>query len=268
MKILLTADINSNRFWYEWLVGKSPGFDLIAIAGDLVQAFEAGFVNGQKRDIEGWLSQIVRSGCAVAVSSGNHEIISNTSLRVCSEQGFSLAKAFHSLLPSARRADRHPLFIEDGTTGLIESASGSLIVSAIPYNKFAEHMKICARSPMWEEGLSLKRKTGFPWLLLHHDPPAGGPVGGNAGDFELRRTIEKFQPDFVLSGHLHGQPFFEGGGFHERIGNSHCFNAGQTPPAKSRVPNHIVLETDKRLATWFYFDLAAGLFKQERLFPL
>ena len=121
---------------------------------------------------------------------------------------------------------------------------------------------------MWGEARTLKRQTGFPWLVLHHDPPGGGPVGGMAGDFSLRRTIEKFQPDFVLSGHLHGQPFFEGGGFHERIGTAHCFNAGQTPPTKSRVPNHIILDTDTRLATWFYFDLAAGLFKREIRFLL
>ena len=264
MKILLTADTHYNRFWYEWLIEQSPGFDLIAIAGDLVQAFDAGLVADQKRDIERWLAQIVRNGCALAVSSGNHEMFSKTSLHVGSDQGFSLSNAFNSLLPSASRNDRHPLFLEDGTTGLIESATGSLIVSSIPYKKFGDLMEISARSPMWEEGRALKSQTGFPWLVLHHDPPAGGPVGGMAGDFELRMSIEKFQPDYMLSGHLHGQPFFEGGGFYEKIGRSVCFNSGQTLPSRSQIPNDIVLDTETRTATWHYFDIKRGVLMEER----
>ena len=263
MKILLTADIHYDRVWYEWLVAQSPEYDLVAIAGDLVQGFDAAVAKVQQRDIEGWLARIAGNGCAVAVSSGNHEMFSKTSLRVGSGDGFSLANALRSLLPAAPTADRHPLFLEDGTTGVIESGSGGLIVSTIPYKKFGEPLTLSARSPMWEEGRALRNQTGFAWLVLHHDPPGGGPVGGMAGDFELRRTVERFQPDFVLSGHLHGQPFFPGGGFHQQIGASHCFNAGQTPPTKSQVPNHIVLDTDTRLAVWNYLHLATGVFKKE-----
>ncbi len=268
MKILLTADIHCNRFWYEWLIAQAPGFDLIAIAGDLVEGFAPVVLNDQKRDIENWLGQIVGNGCAVAASSGNHEMFSKISPRVVVEKKLSLSRALDALRPSPLLPACHPRFFEDGRTGIIKSASGSLIVSTIPYTKYGEPTAISARSPMWEDGRTLRSQTGFPWLVLHHDPPGGGPVGGMAGDFVLRQTIEEFLPDFVLSGHLHGQPFFEGGGFHERIGVSHCFNAGQTPPTKSRVPNYIVLDTDKRLATWFFFHLATGLFKHESRFLL
>ena len=265
MKILLTSDLHGNRFWYEWLIAKVPKIDMIAIAGDLVEGFASGVLTDQKRAVEHWLGQIVGSGCAVAVSSGNHEMFSKISPRVAGEKKLTAGRIFDALRASPSLAACHPLFIEDGRTGIVESASGKLIVSPIPYKIFRDPEETSNCSPMWDEARRLKRQTGFPWLVLHHDPPGGGPVGGMAGDFELRRAIENFQPDFVLSGHLHGQPFFEGGGFHERIAGSHCFNAGQTPPTKSRVPNYIIMDTDQRLATWFFFDLAAGLFKQESL---
>ncbi|MEI6036100.1 MAG: metallophosphoesterase [Verrucomicrobiae bacterium] len=265
MKVLLTADIHYNRFWFEWLIAQAPALDLIAIAGDLVMGFSAEVLTDQKCAIEHWLGQITAAGCAVAVSSGNHEVHSKISPRVV-EKKLTVGRILGFLSPSPSLAACHPLFLEDERTGIIESASGNLIVSTIPYKKFGDPTETSAASPMWDEARTLKRQTGFPWLVLHHDPPAGGPVGGMAGDFPLRQTIKEFQPDYVLSGHLHGQPFFEGGGFHERISVSHSFNAGQTPPTKSRVPNYIILNTDKRLATWFYFDLAAGLFKQESRF--
>jgi predicted phosphodiesterase len=264
LRVLLTADLHTNRFWYEWLISQASEFDLISIAGDLLEGFSAGIYPGQKQDIECWLGRFVQSGCAVAICSGNHEMHLKTSLRVVVDDGISVKKILRSLLPNPPLADCHPLFLKDGATGIIESVHGKLVVSTIPYQKFGDPESLSAKSPLWEEGRSLKNQTGCPWLVLHHDPPGGGPVGGMAGDFVLRHTIEEFQPDFLISGHLHGQPFFEGGGFHERIGASHCFNAGQTPPEKSRIPNYISLDTSRRLATWFYFDISAGLFREEK----
>ena len=268
MKILLTSDLHGNRFWYEWLIAKAPEVDLIAIAGDLVEGFAADVFADQKWAVEHWLGKIIDAGCAVAVSSGNHEMFSKISPRVVGEKKLTAGRILDALRPSPTRPACHPLFLEDGRTGIVESLSGNLIVSTIPYKKFGDPAETSACSPMWDEAQALKRQTDFPWLVLHHDPPGGGPVGGMAGDFELRRTIEKFQPDFVLSGHLHGQPFFRGGGFHERIAGSHCFNAGQTPPTKSRVPNYIILNTSQLHATWFFFDVAAGIFKRESLLLL
>jgi predicted MPP superfamily phosphohydrolase len=123
MKILLTADIHCNRFWYEWLITKAPELDLIAIAGDLVEGFAVGVLTDQRRSVEYWLGQIVASGCAVAVSSGNHEMFSKISPRVL--KNLTVGRILESLMPSPSPASCHPLFLEDGRTGIIESASGT-----------------------------------------------------------------------------------------------------------------------------------------------
>ena len=261
MKILTTADLHSNRYWYEWLVSKAMEFDLIAIAGDLLEGFDTEGLNNQTRDVEGWLAQIVQSGCAAAVSSGNHELYLGTCPRVTQDLATGIKAS--SRLATPPQVCFHPLFLEDGSTATIESASGSLIISTIPYKKFGDPQKLSVNSPLWTAGKSLKMKWQCPWLVLHHDPPGGGAVGGMAGDFELRQRIQEFQPDFVISGHLHGQPFFEGGGFHECIGISHCFNAGQIPPTKSRIPNYIAIDSTTRLAKLFYFDVVSRLFREE-----
>jgi Icc-related predicted phosphoesterase len=39
MKILLTADLHCNLAWLDWLETKAPGFDLVCIAGDLLEIF-------------------------------------------------------------------------------------------------------------------------------------------------------------------------------------------------------------------------------------
>jgi len=243
MKILLTADLHGNRYWYEWLAGMAPHVDLIAIAGDLLHGIDAGAVPDQIPDVERWLGKIFGEGCAVAVCSGNHEMF----LKRCPAVGDS------------------PLFIPDGKNAVVVPAGGgeSVVISTIPYGKFGACSSLSVNSPLWEDGKKLSAALGSQWLVLHHEPPGGGKVGGMAGNFDLTDRLLQAGPDYVLSGHLHGQPFFEGGGFHEKIGRSHCFNAGQTPPTKSRVPNYIILDTGKRLATWLYFDIAAGLFKEE-----
>jgi len=56
------------------------------------------------------------------------------------------------------------------------------------------------------------------------------------------------QPDFVLSGHIHEQPY--DGNFAGRIDRTWCFNPGR-PALDRAIPNHILLDTAKRTATWY-----------------
>jgi Icc-related predicted phosphoesterase len=66
---------------------------------------------------------------------------------------------------------------------------------------------------------------------VHHAPPAQSPTswGGNRyfGDVELREWIERYQPNIVLSGHVHQSPFVKEGSWVDRIGETWVFNAGQ-----------------------------------------
>ena len=86
---------------------------------------------------------------------------------------------------------------------------------------------------------------------MHHAPPEDSPTswGGRRsfGDAELRSWIERYQPDVVLSGHVHQSPYIEGGSWADRIGRTWIFNAGhQLGP----VPSHVLIDTDAGTASW------------------
>jgi len=73
------------------------------------------------------------------------------------------------------------------------------------------------------------------------------------GDASLAWMIEEYQPDYVLSGHIHGQPYHPHGNFAERIGTTWCFNPGAPSVAQTEhanVPNHILLDTVAEHAVW------------------
>lgn len=61
-------------------------------------------------------------------------------------------------------------------------------------------------------------------MWVYHAPPACSPVslvrGRDEGDADLRRWIERFQPDLVLTGHIHEAPFQKGGSWVDRLGRT------------------------------------------------
>jgi Icc-related predicted phosphoesterase len=68
------------------------------------------------------------------------------------------------------------------------------------------------------------------------------------GDEYLVKWIEQYQPDIVLTGHIHQSPFRQGGSWADRIGNTWVFNAGrQIGPC----PTHVIFDTSQRQAMWF-----------------
>jgi len=67
-------------------------------------------------------------------------------------------------------------------------------------------------------------------------------------------------PDFVVSGHLHNQPYV--GSFADRLDGTWCFNPGhpeQGMAMQSGIPNHIALGVAARTATWHVAPLAGHL---------
>ena len=41
MKILLTADLHFRLHWFSWLIKEGAGYDLVCIAGDLLDMFRS-----------------------------------------------------------------------------------------------------------------------------------------------------------------------------------------------------------------------------------
>jgi Icc-related predicted phosphoesterase len=104
-------------------------------------------------------------------------------------------------------------------------------------------------------GAQLARDAEKPkeqWMWVYHSPPDASPTswGGQQhfGDVELARWIEQYQPDIVLTGHIHQSPFRQGGSWVDRLGSTWVFNPGrQIGP----TPTHVVFDTKEQMALWF-----------------
>jgi Icc-related predicted phosphoesterase len=51
MKLLLTADFHFRTDWFRWLMEQAPSYDLICIAGDLLDMFSVESTKGQAREV-------------------------------------------------------------------------------------------------------------------------------------------------------------------------------------------------------------------------
>jgi hypothetical protein len=58
MKILITADLHFREHWFRWLFEQAPDFDLVCIAGDLLDMFAPASKMAQAREVTRWLRQL------------------------------------------------------------------------------------------------------------------------------------------------------------------------------------------------------------------
>jgi len=162
------------------------------------------------------------------VSSGNHD-----------GDSYNAANEFYAEWLLLNRAEG--LFV-DGESALV----GETRVTACPWwngpVSRAELENLLTR----ESAKSAKR-----WIWSHHEPPEGARVSWTGkrllGDHFLREWINRFQPDLVLSGHIHSAPFYPEGSWIDRIGKTWVFNPGRQPGPS---PTYIVLDFDALIAEW------------------
>ena len=86
------------------------------------------------------------------------------------------------------------------------------------------------------------------WIVVDHYPPVRSRTH-SGDDYYLNKETIDFHPDIIVSGHMHQAPFVEGGSWHDRVNGTLCLNAGCRWNAYQ--PCHIVLDSEKRRATWF-----------------
>jgi predicted MPP superfamily phosphohydrolase len=72
MKLLLTADLHYRIHWFRWLIKEASNFDLICIAGDLLDMFRSETRMEQAREIRALVKELADI-VPVAVCSGNHD---------------------------------------------------------------------------------------------------------------------------------------------------------------------------------------------------
>jgi Calcineurin-like phosphoesterase len=247
VKLLLTADFHYRKPWFEWLLCVAEQYDLICVAGDLLDMYHPEGVVPQLIYIYEWMQMLAKLQIPVALCSGNHDLPGDHPILV---PGTSIRKDKLAILGEYAKHKRwlralkmnHFVAVDDDSK-IIRSKSGEAIsVVCMPYSADGCMFPVQAASN--------------PCLVLHHEPPVGTNLAEpKTGSREFALLIARQQPAWTLSGHVH---FTEGttNNFSYRIGQTWCFNCRQVPLKKTNSPgpNYIVLDTRNREASWFHWS--------------
>jgi len=228
VRILAVADLHYALRQFDWVGERLDDFDLLVLAGDLLDLGSAVEMDVQEVVVRRYLKRFAARRTLLS-SSGNHDIQETL------PDGERVAKwmetlAAPNLKPDYRSYDR------DG-----------VLFSICPWWDGPDTR--AKAEQVLQEDASREKHT---WIWLHHNPPAGTPIAWtgteDGGDSIALEWIRRYQPDFVFSGHIHNAPFYAEGSWHSRVGKSVVFNAGKQPGGE---PAHIVLDLEKREAKWF-----------------
>lgn len=228
MRVLLVSDLHYTLPQLDWVVKVAPDFDLVVLAGDSLDIASAVPLDAQSVVILRYLN-LLKERTQVAVSSGNHDLTGPD------DKGEQCALWLAGARKAGVPTDGDSLAVGDDTLVTIcPWWDGPLGRAALEARLAADEARRPAR-----------------WIWIYHWPPLGSPTCWTGkrhyGDTEVGAWIERFQPDFMLAGHVHEPPFKPAGAWADRIGTTWIFNAGrQIGP----VPAHIELDLDQGSATW------------------
>jgi Icc-related predicted phosphoesterase len=229
MKCLLVSDLHYTLKQFDWLHAVAERFDLLVLAGDHLDISSTVPVDVQIVVILKYLRRLAER-TRVIVCSGNHD------LNARSAGGERVAAWMARARDIGVPVDGD--FLE----------LGGVAITVCPW---WDGPASCA-----EVGAQLARdaarRTGR-WIWVYHAPPDESPVSWagqrHFGDAELLRWIRIYQPDVVLTGHIHQSPFRAGGSWVDQIGSTWVFNAGrQIGPC----PSHVTIDlAGGPTAMWF-----------------
>jgi Icc-related predicted phosphoesterase len=236
MRILAVSDLHYALRQFDWVGAQLENFDLLVMAGDLLDLGSAVDLDVQEVVVEKYLRRFA-SHRTLLSSSGNHDI-SDTR-----PNGERAALWMESLQSSTLKPDYDFL------------ASENIVITVCPWWDGPD-----TRAKTEARLLADAAKPKDTWIWLHHNPPLGTPVAWtgkeDGGDPVALEWIHKYQPDFVFSGHIHNAPFYADGSWHCRIGKSLIFNPGKQPGGE---PTRIVLDLKSRRADWISIECSESL---------
>lgn len=227
MRILAVSDLHFGLAQFDWVVQQAERYDLVIIAGDLLDLAGHLDLDSQITIVVKYLRSI-SARTRLLVCSGNHD-------------GDEKNEAQEFIARWLQRVRAAGLTVDGGGTDL-----DGLRLSVCPWWDGP-----ASRGAMQQFLRSERPVPARPWLWVHHAPPDGVGVSWtgkhHAGDAFLVDLIAELDPDYVFSGHIHNSPFRQGGAWASRIGRTWTFNAGQqlgVPPA------FIELDLARRTARW------------------
>jgi Icc-related predicted phosphoesterase len=250
MRLLITADIHNRADWLHWVGGEKA--DLTLIAGDLLDGFDQRGLLPQMISLRSWVAKFERP---LALSSGNHDgNIEAAAMPEEMELAIDLETDREAALDLLLReywmdALEKPGVVTDRRSQILQVGGENVVVTTLPFFPGSQGPRLA--NNLWETGYKLRQESQARWIVLNHEPPAHTKVGGPDGDISLFYKIQEFQPDYVVSGHLHSQPYF--GSFSDQIGRTRCLNPGGPIHGSAhlaKIPNHIILDTKTQEARW------------------
>jgi Icc-related predicted phosphoesterase len=225
--MLFVADLHYALKQFDWLLTTASRFEAVVIGGDLLDLGSVLPIDVQIVVMEKYLARL-RGQTRVLVSSGNHD----GDHRLASNE--SMCRWLHE-------AKAGQLFVDGDSVEI----NGTLVT-------------IC---PWWDGPVTradidqlLARDAGrvkARWIWIHHSPPDKSPVSWAGkkfgGDEFLVEWIQRYQPDLVLSGHIHNSPFIQHGSWIDRLGRTWVFNPGkQIGPC----PTYLGFDFDRMNVEW------------------
>jgi Icc-related predicted phosphoesterase len=227
MRLLFVADLHYSLKQFDWLLARVADFDATVVAGDLLDLGSRLDADVQIAIVEKYLGRLRKKGRLV-VSSGNHD-------------GDGRNAADESVSRWIRTAGAERLHVDGDSFDL-----GDLRITVCPWwdgtTSRLELESLLEREAAVAQGR---------WMWIHHAPPEGSKTcwtgRKHAGDEYLRGWIDRFQPEMVLSGHVHNSPFYADGSWIDRIGRTWVFNPGRQPGPQ---PTSITLDLKAMTAEW------------------
>jgi Icc-related predicted phosphoesterase len=232
MRILCVADLHYALPQFDWLVKAAPRFDLVIIAGDLLDGNSMVTTSAQMVTVLKYLERL-RDSAPLLVCSGNHDL----------NHAYSTGERYARWIQYARGPQTHV----DGDTVTI----GDIAFTIFPWWD-GDLAKAAIGRQLSGAGAGAGDRQ---WWWIYHAPPPHSPVSWSGfrhyGDEALAGWIGQYRPAVVFSGHVHEAPFATPGGWIARVGGTIVLNPGRQI---GDMPTHICIDTERREAAWFSLE--------------
>lgn len=227
MKVLLVADLHYDLRKFDWVVEAADHVDAVVLAGDHLDPDGRVPLPAQAVVVQRYF-QLIRAKRELLAASGNSDVDAE-------EEGGE---------PTVRWLEK-ARYLGVAIDGDAKSVGDNLF-TVCPWWEGAARQEAAVAQLAFDSTF----RPGRWWWVCHVPPSdsATSRVGGETGGHDaISAWVEKYQPDIVLSGHVHEAPFRAGGSWVDRLGRTWLFNAGvQIGP----VPSAIVIDTDTDRAFW------------------
>lgn len=205
MRILAASDLHGDKEAIDRLAkrAKDEKVDLIVLAGDLTFA---------ENDLTGIIGPLKKANKRILIIPGNHE--TNAAAEFLVEQYKPGVYNIHG---------RAVVFYDE--IGFFGVGSSNIGLFELPEKEVA-HLLEKAHRPI---------KDVKHTIMVAHTPPQGTKLDAlwtHVGSEGVRKSIEKFQPDLCVCGHIH-----ETFGKHDQIGKTKIINVG---------PKGIIINIEKK----------------------